>query len=100
MSGPRTFTPPSGLGSVEHDQLLAMLGTSQHALLHGGNISIETATDILNVVNQTINLFQVLFDRPPRLTVQTVNWQNAKSCCCPHRQCDFGPAFLRNHVRD
>ena len=64
-----------GIGAVEDDQLFTMFGGGEHAFFHCRDVSVEAAADILDVVNQTIDVCELLGGGSTRFAVQRINGQ-------------------------
>ena len=71
------------IGTIEHNELLMVLRTSLHHIVHRTDIGIETSTDILNIEHDHIHIGQLLAcrflvfaidrnDRNPRLHVAAI----------------------------
>src|SRR5690606_29980693 len=75
----RPFDQPSpdGVGPIEHDKLLSLLGRRFHGESHGGKVGIEPAAYVLYVEHQDINLVQMV---RRRLTCLAAEAEDLEAC--------------------
>jgi len=67
---PSTISPPSGFGTVEHEESDVAFGGFLHAISHRGRVGVKPDTGVLNVEDERVNPSSIFLGGTERFAIK------------------------------